>query len=290
MLSLGKIRKPLKAAVPPSAVLQATADVSAADEGDAFSIDDDEGDGFSLDDDDAFDEDSSAGLSQDSSAKALAMDNNQPLSKAVSLEDRVAAGGWFVEDYYLYYRPAGHADRLIVAWLDYIVTKLDSTSALGKPILASFTNEKNPGSCFKCHSVEAVVHSESGEQLKVNWHGAETAPNVHDFNRFKHQSHFAVVEQSGKNISVLGDGGCISCHKSTDSAGSSDSYEQMDASVFESEFADLDKAICVNCHQADAGLAACTLCHNYHIGESGLTQLSDSFSGDALAPVGDESE
>ncbi|MFT6044454.1 MAG: hypothetical protein ACI9WC_000151 [Arenicella sp.] len=267
-----------------------------ADEGEAFSLDDDEGDEFSIDDDSGFDdenafaEDSSASLSQDSSVKALTMNNSRGLSEAVSLEDRVAAGGWFVEGYYLYYRPAGHADQLIVAWLDYIVSKLDSASELGKPMLSSFTNKDNPGSCFKCHSVETDSNSESGSALKVNWLGAETPPNVQDFNRFKHRAHFAVVEQSGKNISLLGDGGCISCHKSNDSEGSSDSYEQMDASVFESEFADLDKATCVNCHQADTGLAACTLCHNYHIGESGLIQLSDSFSRDGLAPASHDVE
>jgi hypothetical protein len=263
-----------------------------ADEGEEFSLDDaaDEGDEFSLDDDDAFDEDGSAELSQDSSAQALAIDNNQELTEPVSLEDRVAAGGWFVEDYYLYYRPAGHADRLIVAWLDYIISKLDSTSELGKPMLASFTNKKNPGSCFKCHSIETVAQAESGNALKVNWRGAETAPNVHDFNRFKHQSHFAVVEQSGKNISIFGDSGCISCHKFNVNADSTESYKQMDASVFESEFTDLDKAICSDCHQADAGLAACTQCHNYHIGERGLIKFSDSFSRDPPAPAGSEGE
>ena len=269
-----------------------------ADEGEEFSLDDDanEGEEFSLDDDaddfddDTFDEDSSTELAQTSSPKAMPVTRKSEISERVSLEDRVAAGGWFVEDFSLYYRPAGHADQLIVAWLDYILTKLDSTSSLGKPMIASFTNKKNPGSCFKCHSVETIDQSESGTALKVNWRGAETAPNVHDFNRFKHQSHFAVVEQSDKNNSMPGDSGCLSCHKSNDAADSMDSYEQMDAGVFESEFMDLDKAICSDCHQADAGLAACTQCHNYHIGERGLIQLSDSFSRDPLIQTSSEGE
>jgi hypothetical protein len=281
--------KPLKVIAVPAAILPAPAD-AAADDNWLASVASDGYDNNDFDDDNAFAEDSSARLSQDNSAKALTMNDSRALSEAVSLEDRLAAGGWFVEGYYLYYRPAGHADQLIVVWLDYIVSKIDSASELGKPMLASFANKDNPGSCFKCHSVEADPHSESCKVLKVNWRGAEAAPNVQDFKRFKRQSHFAVVEQSGKNIPLLGDGGCISCHKSNDSEGSSNSYEQMDASIFESEFGDLGKATCVNYHQADAGLAACALCHNYHIGESGLIQLSDSFSRYALAPASHDSD
>jgi hypothetical protein len=200
--------KLLKVIAVPSATLLAPA--AAADDNCLASVASDGDDGWLHEA--ALGEKSSASLSQDRRAKALSMDSNRVLPEVASLEDRVATGGWFVEGYYFYYRPAGHADQLIVVWLDYIVSKLDSASELGKSMLASFTNKDNPGFCFKCHSVGADPHSESGNVFKVNWRGAETAPNVQSFRRFKHQSHFSVIEQFGKNISLLGKYGSTLFH------------------------------------------------------------------------------
>ena len=196
-------------------------------------------------------------------------ETKQTLPKQLSLEDRANVGGWFYEAYTLRYRPSGHADWLIKTWVDYLLDGVASNAQV-LSLRNTFISEDQPGACFKCHSVETNDESNSG--LKVNWYGIRTQANVHGFNRFAHKSHLELVSHPPSGSSMQG---CQSCHTLNTDSDSSQSYKELDASVFESDYFDLKNETCATCHEKEEALQTCTLCHNYHIGEQGLIGVSD---------------
>lgn len=263
-------------------------------------LDDDDGEEASADDDwlnaateDASDDDDdwlSGSLDDEAStlddddieiedlATSVASEYALPVPEQLALEDRAAVGGWYYENYYLRYRPAGHADQLIVAWIERLVSGAADTAIAPSQVLQAvqrnLLGESTPGSCLKCHSVEQTADN---RVVKVHWFGAKTKPSTHDFNAFKHQSHFAMVETAGDDFSATEAAGCRSCHQINSESDSGIAYEKDAGSQFQSDFFDLKKDQCASCHQAQESLASCTQCHNYHIGERGLTGIEDGF-------------
>ncbi len=195
------------------------------------------------------------------------------LSEVLALEDRASAGGWYFEDYILRYRPGGHADPLIVAWLNYLTGQPDNKA--NSSMLMGFTSKDYPGACLKCHSVEqghsGKNSSDNTDQTtKINWLGSRYMPGAHGFNRFTHQSHHSVIS---KDENVDSSGGCKSCHQADLESDSSESYKGTDPFVFNSDFIDLDERICAQCHTKTTELQSCTLCHNYHIDETEVMNI-----------------
>jgi len=245
---------------------------SGDDDGDDWLEDLSDDESTSLDDDD------------DIQAEALSSDDNgaSQIPDQLSLEDRAAAGGWYFEDFYLRYRPSGHADRLIVAWVDLLVSKANSNSELSALMMRSVLSKDTPGSCMKCHSVD-TVEGDSGVVSKVNWYGDKTEPSHNTFNRFKHSSHFAVINQANDSLDKANGSsdqanGCASCHVIDPESDSGIAYESDANGAFQSDFAELDKTECATCHVPDTELASCTQCHNFHIGDQNLIGVGDGFS------------
>lgn len=167
-------------------------------------------------------------------------------------EARVAKGGWYRRDetYTVYYRPGGHADEFLAAWLE---TTASSDRPAAQAIFAQLAAPKAPGLCMKCHTVDQV-----GPTAVVNWRPAQPEPHQRPFTTFKHEPHF----------SLMGVQGCSTCHVMDTKADYARAFgANRDPRVFHSSFQPLNKDSCVTCHQPTLAGSSCLQCHNYHTGE-----------------------
>ena len=243
-------------------------DEEAQDSGQEFTLDDDSG--SELFDEDTWDEDSEPG--DESTPIGVARLKTVELSPQRSLEDRTNAGGWYWEDFYLRYRPSGHADELIVAWVNFLLEQTNSSLVADNTLLTGFTTDKSPGACLKCHSMESDTKVEPAV-LRINWYGMKSVPGHYDFDRFTHRSHFEVSSQID---AAEVQRGCLACHQLDTESDSAASYQETHAAVFSSDFFDLKKDVCLDCHAENEELQSCSLCHNYHVGPRGMKEI---FSG-----------
>jgi len=167
-------------------------------------------------------------------------------------EDRATGGAWWIDDlrYALRYRPAGHDDPWLHAWLDTIAALPAEHADLRDAALAEFRRAGAPGGCLRCHSVE---QSAAG-RVTINWRGRDRLAEPRSFTHFTHRPHVAQAE--------LAD--CTACHQIIRSQGES-AYVGLDPLRSPSEFAPMTKAACATCHHPHAAGDACTQCHNYHV-------------------------
>jgi hypothetical protein len=175
-----------------------------------------------------------------------------PPAEFDAVEDRRTGGGWLVDDQRLtlLYRPTGHDDTLLRAWLDAIVALPDQFAGVRDACLAEFRRPGAPGGCFECHSID-----QTSTGLAINWRGRERLTEPRGFTRFSHRPHLVQPE--------LAD--CTHCHRINPTADPRSAYASFDPSRPASEFAAVSKASCVQCHQPHAAGDSCTQCHNYHV-------------------------
>jgi len=184
---------------------------------------------------------------------------------AMPAEEWVAAGGWYrpQESFTLFYRPMGHADPLLVAWLN-TAASLENEGAAATPgalnAFQKLTDPQTPGLCMKCHTIE-----KNGQATVVNWSPAHPNSKSRPFTTFSHTTHFSLV----------GDAGCQTCH-ALDSksqyakffSGENGAAAAHDATKFQSNFAPISKMLCAECHQPRVAGDGCVLCHRYHAGRA----------------------
>ena len=164
-------------------------------------------------------------------------------------QDRMLAGGWFREDFALLYRPAGHADAFIRAWLDATAV---APSEPARRVFTALSAPRALGKCAKCHSVDAA----DAQALRVNWRALERSPAVHRFTRFAHGPHLSPLEGRG----------CQTCHKLDSGGDFMASFDDHDPRTFAANFTPIEKPLCTDCHVAREAGDSCTMCHNYHVG------------------------
>lgn len=167
-------------------------------------------------------------------------------------EARAAEGGWYRRDelYTVYYRPTGHADGFLKAWLG---ASARSEEPAAQAIFAQLSATGAPGLCMKCHTVDGT-----GSAAVVNWLTSRPEPHRRPFTTFKHEPHF----------SLMGVQGCSTCHVMDARADYEGSFgANRDPGVFHSNFAPLTRDSCVTCHQPALAGSSCLQCHNYHTGE-----------------------
>jgi len=165
---------------------------------------------------------------------------------------RVAQGGWYRQDesYTIHYRPGGHADSFLTAWLE---GTAGNPAPAAQAIFAQLSSDHAQGVCMKCHTVDRTAAG-----TVVNWQTAQPKPGFRPFTTFKHDAHF----------SLMGDQGCATCHTLDVTANYAGSFgANHDPAVFHSNFAPLSKDICAACHQPAKAGDSCQQCHNYHTGE-----------------------
>ncbi len=188
----------------------------------------------------------------------IVIEEAEPLAEAAEVEvledtmpeeDRMRIGGWFREEFALFYRPTGHADSFLRAWLD---ASAQAPGEVARRVFAELSAPRALGKCGKCHSVDAA---ENGA-LRVNWRASRPSPDVHRFTRFDH----------GPHLNAVGAGGCQDCHRPDRWADFMASFDDYDSQSFASNFAAIDKAVCAECHVSQAAGESCTSCHYYHVG------------------------
>jgi hypothetical protein len=176
-------------------------------------------------------------------------------------EEWVAAGGWYrpSDSLTLYYRPSGHADPFLLAWLTGTAQLEGKSAAPGAPdVFRQLADPQTPGVCMKCHTVD-----ESGGATVVNWRPAQFQPENQPFTTFSHTTHF----------SLFGNTGCETCHSLNSKSeyakyfsGETEALARRDPTRFQSNFNPLSKTLCIQCHRPQKVGDQCLLCHRYHIG------------------------
>lgn len=169
-----------------------------------------------------------------------------------AIEDRRTGGGWSIDDerLALLYRPTGHDDPLVRAWLDAIVALPEDYAAVRDACLAEFRRPGAPGMCFECHSIDQTPAG-----LTINWRGRERLTEPRGFTKFSHRPHLVQPELAN----------CTHCHRIDTAADPRSVYASFDASRPASEFAAISKSACIQCHKPHAAGDSCTQCHNYHV-------------------------
>lgn len=172
----------------------------------------------------------------------------------VDAEQWAAAGGWYRQDYAIYYRPTGHKDRFIASWLQ--ITGPGALRGDAGPASAVFdflTGKDAQGSCAKCHSVDELP----GNGRVVNFSPPTAQSKSGQFTRFVHEPHFGLMD----------DRGCLGCHVLEKKRSPLKSYEQGDPRQFVSNFGNIKKDVCQSCHATGKARQDCGICHTYHVNE-----------------------
>ncbi len=205
-------------------------------------------------------EDESAGLEVEGADAATDTAKEQKDNKATEtavpeqVESELWAkfGGWYRQDFAIRYRPLGHADQFLKAWLDfagraYGGSKKDEMM----PIFDQLAPNGAVGRCTKCHSVD-----ERDGFKQVKWEAFSAQRVKSRFTKFSHDAH----------ISAVGSKGCVSCHQlsPTPSGDHLKTYQGGDPGVYDQNFMTLDKQLCATCHTEQAAGETCVLCHQYH--------------------------
>ena len=162
-------------------------------------------------------------------------------------------GGWYRQDFALYFRPRGHADPFIRTWLD-VSGKIQATESepFAAAVFAGLTDKDAPGKCVKCHSVDRA----SDGTLAMQWQPAKPRPDTKSATIFSHTTHFSLLHEEG----------CRTCHKLDRQADYAASYKDQDPQTFASNFSPLRVETCARCHVEQTAGDSCLLCHQYHVG------------------------
>lgn len=207
--------------------------------------------GRAPDDDEIGSQDSDPSSSEDEPAKPQGA---PPARLAIDARSWAEFGGWYRQDYSILYKPTGHADDLVRAWLDYsgrLSSKDEDSPATS--VFKLLTSRDAQGKCTKCHSVDAGI----GESRKVNWTSLTSAMRARRFTRFAHEPHFGLFPKKG----------CLACHETNEVKGFRETYKGFDPKTFLSSFKRVEKKICAACHGNNLARSDCLLCHKYHVNE-----------------------
>jgi hypothetical protein len=161
-------------------------------------------------------------------------------------------GGWYRQDYAVFYRPIGHKDKFIHAWL--LLTGPQAAKGDKGPATAVFnflTSKDAQGSCTKCHSVDDT----QGKGRLVNFSPPTLESKQRRFTNFIHEPHFGVMENRG----------CLTCHNLEKGRPYLESYEQGNPKNFVSNFGAVKEDLCQTCHTRSMARQDCLLCHKYHL-------------------------
>jgi predicted CXXCH cytochrome family protein len=166
--------------------------------------------------------------------------------KAAEAEARLARAGvtleqsprWSVRplDFSVRYRPVGHADPFLISWLEQTGRSHDASQS---QLFAWLADPKSgPGSCTKCHAVTSL----QGQNL-IEWIGRRAENRGFSPARFDHQPHLRELA-----------GDCSRCHRAAVTP------------VPGRQHAPIERALCIECHQAGKSPSDCMTCHRYHFG------------------------
>jgi hypothetical protein len=174
------------------------------------------------------------------------------IESGVDPESWAEYGGWYRQDYAIFYRPTGHKDKFIYSWL--FLTGPQAPKGDRSPAAAVFdylVSKDAQGSCTKCHSVDDI----RGKGRLVNFSPPKIETRQERFTNFIHEPHFGVLENRG----------CLTCHNLEKGRPYLQSYEQGNPKDFASNFGVVKKDLCQSCHTSSMARQDCLLCHKYHV-------------------------
>ncbi len=180
---------------------------------------------------------------------------NLSLQDRAQAQQRVVAGGWFRDDQTLSirYRPTGHADLCVTAWIDLLAeASTGKHAALARSLLKQRMSPTAPGLCGSCHSVDQNTDG----TFAVRWIAKRPSDAAMQLSTFSHAPHITQVE--------LAD--CLACHRVNTEVKVMDHYQGTAADEFVDGFHPLTKQDCAKCHTPHAAGDSCTQCHRYHVG------------------------
>jgi hypothetical protein len=170
----------------------------------------------------------------------------------VEPENWAEYGGWYRQDYAIFYRPIGHKDKFIYSWL--FLTGPQAPKGATSPAAAVFdylTSKDAQGSCIKCHSVDDI----RGKGRVVNFSPPSVESKQGRFTNFIHEPHMGIMDNRG----------CLTCHSLEKGGSYLKSYEQGNPQKFAQGFGTVKKELCQTCHASGKARQDCLLCHKYHV-------------------------
>jgi hypothetical protein len=174
------------------------------------------------------------------------------IASDVDAESWAEYGGWYRQDYAIFYRPIGHKDKFISSWL--VLTGPHAPKGSKGPAATIFdllAGKDAQGSCTKCHSVDDL----EGKGRLVNFSPPKIETKQGRFTKFIHEPHFGILENRG----------CLTCHSLEKGRPYLKSYEQGKPQNFVSNFGAVKKDLCQTCHTSSMARQDCLLCHKYHV-------------------------
>jgi hypothetical protein len=147
------------------------------------------------------------------------------------------------------YRPIGHADPLLKAWLDMVATI--EQPALRDQMLSELGGAGSPGTCLVCHTAD----QKRGGQIAINWCYEPDNSGERNFTHFSHKPHTLQPELSD----------CTHCHAVRGRSAPVVHLLAFNPQVFVSDFEPVSKAACAACHTNRGAASRCTTCHHYHL-------------------------
>ena len=178
----------------------------------------------------------------------------RPRKKAVSVDDETWSeyGGWYRKDYAVLYRPSGHADGFLRAWLDFsAAARVEANSTLLAPVFELLTHKDAQGRCTKCHNIE----SSPDGGVSIAWGVASPSQKKRPFTLFSHAPHLSILDKQG----------CMTCHELNKSKKPDQPVAQSGPKTNVSNFKPIAKAACVVCHSSGRAPQDCGQCHTYHV-------------------------
>ena len=175
-------------------------------------------------------------------------------------------GGWYVDGVTLKYKPTGHADIIVRAWLEASLAPEPAqpdpgdTSRLADLRHAFLDRTDGLGSCHSCHALRDCKAAGSDSEtidkaaaLRIEWH--HRLDTGSRYVRFAHRRH----------ISLLGPGtDCQKCHVPNNEADYIGAFTQVNPNAFASNFRGIRQEQCTDCHGSGQVRDDCSTCHNYH--------------------------
>jgi hypothetical protein len=181
------------------------------------------------------------------------------IASDVDPESWAEYGGWYRQDYAIFYRPTGHKDKFVYSWL--YLTGPQAPKGDKSPAAAVFdylTSKDAQGSCTKCHSVDDI----QGRGRVVNFSPLSVASKQGRFTNFIHEPHFSILE---KRVGTKDNSGCLTCHNLEKAVPYLKGYEQSNPQNFASNFGAVKKDLCQTCHTSSMARQDCLTCHKYHV-------------------------
>jgi len=194
-----------------------------------------------------------ATASRDAAAKPpLGVAPAAEIERNVDAETWTEYGGWYQQDHAIFYRPSGHKDKFIRAWLAFTGPSVSrGDRSLAAAVFDFLTAKDAQGGCTKCHSVDDV----QGAGRIVNFSPPSVEAKHGSFTQFVHEPHFGIMDNRG----------CLSCHKLESNRSSLESYAHGDPKKFASNFGTVKKEVCETCHARGKARQDCLTCHKYHV-------------------------